>query len=350
MKKIGWGVIGAGGIADRRMIPEGILPAGNAELIAIMDTDAAALKRLGEKYPGAQVCQTEVELLGHPGVEAVYVATPTFLHRDQCLQAIDAGKHVLCEKPLALNAQEGRLMVRAARERGVRLGVDFMMRYNVYHQKIAEMIRAGAVGKPVLGRAQLTCWYPKIEGAWRQQQAQGGGGALMDLATHCVDLLEMCLGKTSHVFCMADRLVQDYEVEDASLMALRFKSGALGVVDCHFNIPDQASEYVLEIHGSQGCIKAAYTIGQGGGGEVRCCLTGEAGGYDAAQNRRDAGYQPLKLDERNTYRAIIEDFGRAIGEGRNFGISGEDGLWNLQIMEAAYRSAREERMLKVSGE
>ena len=89
-------------------------------------------------------------------------------------------------------------------------------------------------------------------------------GALMDLATHCIDLLELCLGRTSHVFCMTGRLVQNYEVEDTSLMALRFQSGALGVVDCHFNIPDEASEYVLEIYGSQGCIKAAYTIGQGG--------------------------------------------------------------------------------------
>jgi predicted dehydrogenase len=149
---------------------------------------------------------------------------------------------------------------------------------------------------------------------------------------------------------MTDCLVQDYEVEDTSLLTLRFRNGALGVVDCHFNIPDQASEYVLEIHGSQGCIKAAFTIGQGAGGDVRCCLIGDAGGYDAAQNRRDAGYQTLRLEERNTYQSIIEDFSQAIGEGRDFGISGEEGLWNLQIMEAAYRSSREGRMLKVSGE
>lgn len=350
MKKIGWGVIGAGGIADRRMIPEGILPAANAELIAIMDTDAAALQRVAAKYPSAQACRTEAELLALPAVEAVYVATPTIQHRPQCLAALAACKHVLCEKPLALSAQEGRQLVRAARDAGRLLGVDYMMRYNVYHRRIAELIRDGAIGRPVLGRAQLTCWYPKIEGAWRQIQSLGGGGALMDLTTHCVDLLEMCLGKVSQVFCLTDRLVQDYEVEDTSLLTLRFQNGALGVIDCHFNIPDQASEYVLEFHGSQGCIKAAFTIGQGAGGDVRCCLTGEAGAYDAAQNRRDAGYQPLKLEERNTYRAIIEDFGQAVAEGRPFALSAEEGLWNLQLMEAAYRSAREERMIKVSGE
>lgn len=350
MKKIGWGVIGAGGIADRRMIPEGILPAANAELLAIMDADAAVLERLAVKYPGARVCRTEAELLALPAVEAVYVATPTHLHRPQCLQALGAGKHVLCEKPLALGVLEGRQLVRAARDAGRLLGVDYMMRYNVYHRKIAELIHAGAIGKPVLGRAQLTCWYPRIEGAWRQIEAQGGGGALMDLATHCVDLLEMCLGKTSQVFCMTGRLVQDYEVEDTSLLTLRFQSGALGVIDCHFNIPDQASEYVLEFHGSLGCIKAAFTIGQGAGGDVRCCLIGEAGAYDAAQQRRDAGYQPLKLDERNTYQSIIEDFSQAVAEGRPFALSAEEGLWNLQIMEAAYRSARAERMIKVSGE
>ena len=252
MKKIGWGVIGAGGIADRRMIPEGMIPADNAELIAIMDTDAAALARVGEKYPGARACRTEAELLANPAVEAVYIATPTLMHRPQCLQAIGAGKHVLCEKPLALSVPEARELARAARNAGVTLGVDFMMRYNVYHQKIAAMVRNGAIGKPVMGRAQLTCWYPRIAGAWRQNAAQGGGGALMDLATHCIDLLEMCLGKTSHVFCMTDRLVQDYEVEDTSLMALRFKSGALGVVDCHFNIPTRRANTCWKFMGPRG--------------------------------------------------------------------------------------------------
>ncbi|NQU45049.1 Gfo/Idh/MocA family oxidoreductase [bacterium] len=347
MAKNSWGVIGAGGIADRRMIPEGILDADNARLAALVDVDAGRLEELGRKYAGVKTYKTAEELLTDPNVQSVYIATPNHLHREQCLKAIAAGKHVLCEKPLAMNTAEGREIVDAARKANVRLGCDYMMRYNVYHQHIRDLVREGRVGTPVMGRAQLTCWYPRMEGAWRQEKAKSGGGAIVDLATHCLDLLESILGRITHVFCFAETRVQDYEVDDTSLLSVKFESGALGVVDCHFNVPDEASENVLEIYGSLGCIKTKLSIGQGPAGEMIECLLHEAGGYEAEQQREVAGYREIVLEGPNTYRSIVEAFGRAVEEGRDPEISGEEGLWSLAVTEAAYESARTGRLVEV---
>jgi len=124
------------------------------------------------------------------------------------------------------------------------------------------MIDKGELGKLVMGRAQLTCWYPPIKGAWRQNPELGGGGSLIDMGTHCIDLLEMLMGKVIEVFCYKDHLVQSYPVEDTSVVLLKFESGALGIVDNHFNIPDASSENRLEIYGSKGSILARGTIRQ----------------------------------------------------------------------------------------
>jgi len=299
MKQLKWGVIGASGIADRRMMPEGILQAENARLVAITGRDQVRLREIGSRYEGVQVCGSEDELLERDEVQAVYIATPNDLHLDQCLKAARAGKHILCEKPLALTVEEGRRIVEEAEKAGVRLGCDYMMRYNVYNREVARLVQDGHLGAPVMGRAQLTCWYPPIEGAWRQIKKRAGGGAIMDLASHCVDLLEMIFGRATHVHCHHARLVHSYEVEDTSLITLRFESGAFGIVDAHFNIPDAASENVLEAYGSRGCVRGRYSIGQSGGGELRLLIEDQDAGYQAAQDRSTGGYQSVRLEEKN---------------------------------------------------
>lgn len=336
-----WGVIGAGGIADRRMIPEGILAAENAELVALMDVDEQVRKNLAEKYPKATVYDSVGELVKHPGLDAVYIATPNDLHKEQALAAIGQKKHVLCEKPLAITSADAQEIVDAAKVAGVQVSCDYMMRYNGYHRKVRDLVASGAVGKPVMGRAQLTCWFPNMEGAWRLVKARSGGGAMMDLTSHCVDLLEMILGKTVEVSAFSETIVQDYEeVDDSNLLALKFSSGALGVVDCHFNIPDEASENVLEIYGSKGCIKCKFTIGQGPGGEMVQCLLSEVGGYDAQQQREEEGFQKVEVEGPNTYESVIVSFSRAVQENRASEITGEEAVWNMKVLEGAYESAR----------
>jgi predicted dehydrogenase len=343
---IGWGVLGACGIAKRRTIPEGIMAASNARLVAVMDVDQAGAQEVAAKF-GAKCCTTEQELVRTPDVQAVYVATPNYLHKKHVIAAAKAGRHVLCEKPLALKSSDILKMIAACKSAKVLLGVGFMMRFNVYHRKIQEMIRSGALGTPVMARGQMTCWYPPIPGAWRQAPELGGGGPLTDMGSHVVDLMEMFFGRTKRITARTFNRVHRYPVEDTCVALIEFENGAAGVVDVSFAIPDEASEFVLEVYGSRGAVKGKHSLGQGPGGDLRQCILGADKDYDAQQQAQgQAGYQPMALEPENTYRGEIEAFSQAILEGRPAPVPAEDGLWNHIVMEAAYKSARTGRIVE----
>lgn len=343
---IRWGVIGAGGIADRRTIPEGITKARDTELTAVMDADESRARAVGEKY-GCEAYTREEELLARDDVDAVYIATPTYLHHRQVMMALAAGKHVLCEKPMALTLEEAGEMVEKAEETGLTLAVGFMMRFHSHHRKLKEMLERGELGQPVLGRAQLTCWYPEIPGAWRQVAKLGGGGALIDMGSHCVDLLEMFLGKVVKVSAFNATLTHKYEVEDSSVITLQFASGALGIVDNNFNIPDAAALNVLEVYGTRGSIEARGTIGQSSLGRMIARIESESRGYEAAQRREGAQEIEIPVTPVNIYQAQIEDVNCAILKKCKPTNPGERGFWNLKIMLAAYQSAREGRSISL---
>lgn len=338
--KVGWGVLGACGIAKRRTIPEGIAPATNARLEAMTDANLEGAREMAETFD-ARVHETLDDLLGDASVQAVYVATPNHLHKEHVLAAARAGKHVLCEKPLALETGDIREMIAACERAGVLLGAGFMMRFNVYHQKIRDWIRNGTLGIPVHARGQMTSWHPPGETAWRHVPEQGGGGVLTDTGSHVVDVLEMFFGRTQRVFCQCFHRVHDSPVEDTALMQLVFESGAVGMVDVSFSIPSQANEYVLEVYGSKGAVKGKYTLSQLPGGEVRACLLEDLGGLDAQEKARYRGkYEPVELEPRSTYQAEIEAFSQAVLDGRPAPVPGEAGLWNHIVIQAAYESAR----------
>src|SRR5579871_2671343 len=181
--KIKWGVIGSGGIARRRTIPEGFIPAANARLVSVYGTNAATNHEVSREF-GAQEADS-VEALLASDIEAVYVASPVQAHLSQVLACARAGKHVFCEKPLGRTVAEAGEMIAACRQAGVQFGTAFMMRFQTQHQAAAELVHAGKLGRPVYARAQLSCWYPPIAKAWRQDPTLGGGGSLIDLGGHC---------------------------------------------------------------------------------------------------------------------------------------------------------------------
>jgi len=333
-----WGVIGACGIAQRRTIPEGIIPAKNAELIAIMDVNKNAVKEVAKKY-GVKYYTDEGSILKDDEIEVVYIATPTYLHHQQVLMAAKMGKHILCEKPMALNLREAQEMINISQKTGVKLTFDYMMRYHIYHQKAKEMIDKGILGELVMGRAQLTCWYPPIPKAWRQIPHLGGGGSLIDMGSHCIDLLEMLIGKVVEVSCFTESLVQKYPVEDAAIGVLKFENGALGVIDNFFNVPDASSENRLELYGSKGSLLSYGTIGQSSTGKMVAKIEEEKK-YQAEQKREELKEEEIVLEPVNIYQAEIEDFSRCILEDKKPSFTPEEGLHNLKIILACYESAK----------
>ncbi|MBC7289165.1 MAG: Gfo/Idh/MocA family oxidoreductase, partial [Armatimonadetes bacterium] len=258
-----WGVIGCGGIADRRTIPEGFMASPLAELVIVQDAAEERARAVAEKYGVAEWSTDERAVVEHPDVEAVYVATPTYLHHDHVIMAAQAGKHVLCEKPLALNVPQAEEMVEACHDAGVKLGVNFMMRFHACHQWLRQAIVSGRLGKPVLAKAELTCWYPPIPGAFRQDPKLGGGGALIDMGNHCIDLVEYLFGqRVRRVACFVANLVQGYASEDTAAVIAELDGGAIAMVNALFNVPDAAAKNMLMLYGSRGGAYTFGTIGQ----------------------------------------------------------------------------------------
>ena len=340
-----WGVIGSGGIARRRTIPEGIAHAEHAKLSSVYDINEDANNAVAKEFQAGAA--HSVEELVKSEVDAVYVASPANMHMDQVINCARAQKHILCEKPLGMTVREAEKMIRICNDEGVLLGTGLMMRFLSQHQAALKLIKEGRMGKPVYGRAQLSCWYPPIEGAWRQDPATGGGGSLMDMGSHCLDLLEMFFGKIETVSCFINNSIHAYKSEDSAIISLQFENGALATVDTFFCIPDNSSKNVLELYGSKGSILAKGTIGQGSSGEMVAYLEGGRSEYNAQQARSSGGGLIIKPEPVNTYLAEIEEFSRAILENREPLNNALPGLRNQVILSACYESAKTGKIVKV---
>jgi predicted dehydrogenase len=340
-----WGVIGSGGIARRRTIPEGIMAAPNARLAAVFDINAAANREVAEQF-GTSAAESIQDCLARE-IDAVYIASPANAHYEHVMACAAAGKHVLCEKPLGMSVAESEEMACAARKAGVLFGTALMMRFHSQHLEAKRLIEQGQLGKIVYARAQLSCWYPHIPGAWRQDPATGGGGSLMDMGGHCIDLLETFLGPAAQVSCFVRNTVHDYKSEDSAVALLEFASGALGTVDTFFCITDEGSRNALELHGSMGSIVAEGTLGQADRGKMTAILKESTGGYEAAQVRDAAGGIDISPTPVNMYLAEIESFSDAILAGSEPAVGAEAGIRSQRVLAACYESARTGRAVSV---
>ena len=334
-KKVLFGVIGAGGIARRKTIP-GLLRAKNCRLAAVMDP--VGVQAIAAEFGVAKSYADESQLLADPQVEAVYIASPVACHARQIALAAQAGKHVLCEKPLTMNLRDTRAAVAICKKHKVFLQEGFMMKFHGAHATIKRLIDEGRLGKLVYLRAQLSCWYPKIPGAWRQDPQSGGGGALMDMATHLYDLLAYFAGPVRRITALTGNLVQDYRSEDASTTLLEFQSGTQATVDCFYCIPDEASRTRLEIYGSQGAVLTEGTIGQSKAGKMEGIFGLGNASYDAAQNKDVVRhFAKIPFPAVNPYTAECEYFAQCILDGTGPTLNdGRNALAIAALAEKAY--------------
>ncbi len=336
--KIKWGVIGCGGIADRRTLP-GMMLADNAELIAVMDSNKAAAESCKEKYNAKYAFDNIEGLLALDEIQAVYIASPVFCHKAQAILAADAGKDILIEKPVGLTSAEAEEIADYCKNKGVKLGVGFMMRFHAYHQKMREIIQSGKIGEIVSARAQLTCWYPEMENCWRQDMKLSGGGAMMDMGVHCVDLIRYITGlEVTEAAGMCGNQIFKYSVEDAGAVVMRLSNGAIAYVDANFNIPDAAAKCKIEFYGTKGSIFAQGTISQVEGGEIEVLVSDSSLGYDANQNRNDVQPMEIQVEFGNMYTKEIEAFGKAVAGEADIAVTANDAIASQKVIESAYES------------
>ena len=346
--KIKWGIIGCGGIADRRTLP-GMMLSDKVEIVAVMDANEEVAKNCKEKYGATYAFSNFEDVLAVPEIDAVYIASPVFFHKEQAIKAAQAKKHILLEKPVALTVSEAEEIKKACEENGVKISIGFLMRFHGYHQRIKEIIAEGKIGDIVSMRGQFTCWYPDIEGAWRQKKALSGGGALVDMGIHVIDLLHYLTGlKAVEVAAFNQTQTFGYEVDDSSNLIMKMDNGSVAYVDSNFNIPDAASVAKLEIYGTKGSIVATGTLAQDEVGNVDILISDDNLGYDASQARGELSAVSLEgTPLGNMYTKEVEGLCDAILNGTDVPVSIESAIFDQKVVEAAYESTKEKKFIAV---
>lgn len=339
MKKIIWCVIGAGGIADRRGIPALLADPDNT-IAAIMDRNEAVAKRIAEKYGISQYYSDAETMLSQIPCDAVYIATPVFCHYEQSMLALRYGVNAFLEKPLAMNAEEGKQIVDAFANAGKQLTVGYMMGYHNLHCQARDFIQSGKLGTLNLARLQFSCWYPDIPGAWRQNPALSGGGCIMDLAVHCMELFESLTGDPI-ADCQAYYATRtfQYPVEDSAAILFRSQSGVLGHIDVNFNIPDNCAASRLELYGTDGSIYAEGTLGQEETGIMRFVYAPQ-GAYDAKQSRSVSEAQEYHGTGSNLYTKQFAKFNSILRSGKADLANAYKALHIQELCDAIYQKEK----------
>lgn len=315
MKIVRWTVIGSGGIADRRAIPA-LLQDPQNEIVAVMDRKEAVAKAIAEKYGVARYFTDAKEMLESVACDAVYIATPVGLHFEQATMALEHGVNVFMEKPISLNYAEGAAILETARKVGKQLTIGYMMGYHNLHKTAKRLVQTGKLGQVHSMRMQFTCWYPDIPGAWRQKKALGGGGCIMDLAVHCMELFHQITGDEI-VECKSFYATNtfSYEVEDSAVILFKSKGGILGHIDVNFNIPDNCAASKLEIYGTEGSIYAEGTLSQEETGKLKYIYSPQ-GVYEAQQNRVVTKAKAYYGKHGNIYSKQFKAFNALVANGK----------------------------------
>jgi len=255
---LNWIVVGIGDIAIRRVIPA-IEAEPRSRLYGVVTRDpakAAALQTrvwssLDEALADPDV-QGHVRGDGRNEAHAVYIATPVFLHAPQTMQSFRASRHVLCEKPLAMNLSEARLMLQASQEAEKVFGVAYYRRFYPKVRRAKQLLEAGTIGKPVL--AELTChsWLDGTESErnWLIDPAKAGGGPLYDIASHRIDVLNYLFGQPLRVCGHLSNAVHHYAVEDNATVMIDYENGVRGIVDVRWHSKVRRDE--CRIRGTDG--------------------------------------------------------------------------------------------------
>ncbi|MEW6754619.1 MAG: Gfo/Idh/MocA family oxidoreductase [Candidatus Latescibacterota bacterium] len=319
-----WGVLGAGSVAQRRVMPA-MTACPDCRLEALMVRDAERARQLASRF-GARRSHGRVEdLVADPQVDAVYVSTPVGLHCEHVLAAAAHGKHVLCEKPMALSADQCRRMIAACEAAGAHLEVCFVLRGWPVYQRIRALLQSGRLGRLVEARAQLAKWTPRQPGEWRLDATASGGGALMDVGSHYLDLLRFLLGEFRRIACLHTSAVFGWPVEETALALIEFCSGAHGTLSVSCAVPHGGN--VLEVYGTQ----ASLLLGRQ--------LTILAPGGEETETAEYPDY----------YSGLLAHFCRRVTQGGEALASGLDGLRNVEVITAAYHAAREGRVVELGG-
>jgi 1,5-anhydro-D-fructose reductase (1,5-anhydro-D-mannitol-forming) len=321
MPSIRWGLVGAT-IIGREWMVDAIRQAGG-EIVSVMSRDAERGRRYADEF-GIPESTTELDRLLER-CDAVYISTTNERHRDECIAAAAAGRHVLCEKPLATSLEAAQAMVEACRKAGVVMATNHHLRNAATHRASREAIAAGRIGRPLAARVLHGGRLPDHLHGWRLKDPRAGAGVILDLTVHDSDLLRFILqDEPERVLTTAQNGgLAAPGIEDAAMHLLTFRSGLIAQIYESFT-----TRYVrtsVEVHGTEGSLIAMDCMAQAPGGTVVL--------------RTAAGEETLPLMQENYYVRGVRAFHDAIAGRGAPPATGEDGVRSLAVALAALRSA-----------
>jgi len=346
MRPVRFGVVGCGTAS----IPvcEAISDSPLTELAAVYDVNMDMARDVGQRFQ-VPIMENFDDLLNNSDVDAAYIAVPHYLLAPLTQQALQAGKHALTEKPLAISLEEVDGLMALAHERQLTLGVFYEMRYAPAHAPARELIRAGAIGDIIGVRIQtlidkpLKYWQfgyaARSANPWRGLKAQAGGGVVLMNTSHLLDAVSYVTGLTvTSVSAEIGTLVANVEVEDMATATLRFNNGAVGSLMAGAHISGAQHEECFYIYGTQGQLRLPDPYGSDA---MQVYMKKDWGDLSADK------WHSIPMESVPVYRRALEDFAQAVQSGECAPINAQD-AWNvLAVVLAMYRSAVERKTISI---
>lgn len=328
---VNWGIIGFGLHGDKRLMP-GFARSRNCRVTAIQRRHPEKARTTAQRYSIPHAFTSVEEICKSADVDAVLVTSPNSLHLDEVLAAFRFGKHVLCEKPLAMNADEASQMVTAAKKAGKQFGVAHVFRFCQSVNLIRD--RLGEIGVPAIARADFSYFAPPNHPrSWLTNRSVAGGGPLADVGVHCIDTLRYILrDEVVRISAVGAKDALSGDVESAAALSIEFLKGTVANVAVSIR-----AEYhtVIEIRGDRGAFNSTKGLA------VDFPVTVELW-------RENKIFDQQTVFNELAYAFQVDEFADAIEGKAMFRAPGEEGWQNQVILDAAYRSIASGKTEEVS--
>ncbi len=322
-RKLRFGLIGFGAFAERAVLPA-MRDVQNVEVVALQKRSLADATAKAEMHGIPLAFSSVNDLVAHPDVDAVFIVSANAAHCPETLCAARAGKHVLVEKPMAINVREAEEMIEACRRGGVRLMVGHLVRFSPLIRHIRETLRSGILGSITYARADFVYDGRLSHRGWLHDRAIAGGGPVFDVGVHCLDALRFLLDdEVVSVSAVLSPVPTPERTEESALIGLQFKRGTVGAIFCSYISSTRRKQ--LEILGTGGWI----TVGDFTSGNQETTVTTTLG-TDAkpGETRSQAFRIPNLLTEE------VRHFATILLEGGELDSPGENGLANQRVLDA----------------
>lgn len=331
-----FGILGAAGIARMAVVPA-IRNSRNARVAVVGTRNPSAASKWIHTDRGENICDSYEAVLADPEVEAVYIPLPNSEHARWAIAACKAGKAVLCEKPLALTADEAESVVRAGEDAGVKMMEGFMYRFHPQHRRVREIIASGAIGDVVEVQVHLSVdLMTPVDPSNVRFDPKLGGGALLDMGCYGVHIARSVFGLEPQSVLAHWSLDETLGVDVAAAGLLEFPGGRIATVSCSFQGNGQGYFRVI---GRRGLIDVPRGIIPGLGDRIAEAIV--------IRVDENGGRSEETLEAVDQYRLMIEAFADAIRSGDSSLVQPGDSILNMRVLDAFAESARSGRRVKV---